>query len=69
MVADCCSGLPALPGFASEVFAGHAAPFVVTYLPWPGSPEGDPYALVLFVHTGELWSTVAAYNRSALDEV
>ena len=67
-VADCCSGLPALPGFAAEVFAEHADTFVVTHLQRPGSAEGDPYALVLFVHSEELWSTIALYNRAALDD-
>ncbi len=64
-VADCCSGLPALPGFAAEVFAEHGDSFLVTHLPWPGSPENDTYTLVLFVHTEELWSTIAVYNRAA----
>jgi hypothetical protein len=68
-VADCCSGLPAPPRFAAEIFAEHTDSFVVTHLQWPGSAEGDSYALVLFVHTEVLWSTIAVYNRAGLDEV
>jgi hypothetical protein len=65
-VADCCAGLPALPDFAAEVFAEHAESFFVTYLPWPGTPDNDPYALVLFLNPEEFWSTKALYNRAIL---
>jgi hypothetical protein len=65
-VAACCSGLPVLPDFSGNVFAEHAESFVVTHLPWPGSPDGDRYALVVFVHLEELWSTVASYNLATL---
>lgn len=68
-VAACCSGMTVLPGSAAEVFAEHAEPFVVTYLPWPGLPDGDPYALVLFLHADNLWSTTALYNRGVLRNV
>jgi hypothetical protein len=61
-VAECCGGLAELPRHAAELFAEHAAALVVTHLPWP-EPEATGYALVLFVHHGELWSTIAAYNR------
>ena len=65
-VADCCSGMPELPRHAAEVFANHAAALVVTHLPWP-EPDSAGYAMVLFVHPGELWSTIAAYNRRRLE--
>lgn len=61
-VAECCCGLPELPRHAAKLFADHAAALVVTHLPWP-EPDSPGYALVLFVHSGELWSTIAAYNR------
>jgi hypothetical protein len=66
-VAECCNGLPALPSLASELFAAHAEALVVTYLPWP-DPDSSGNVLVLFVHSGELWSTIAAYNRQRLSE-
>ena len=65
-VASCCSGLPILPKFAVEVFSEHSETFLVSYLPWPGIPDGDPYALVFFVHADNYWSTTALYNRDAL---
>jgi hypothetical protein len=66
-VAECCGGLPELPHHAAELFADHAEALVVTHLPWPEA-ESAGYALVLFVHHGELWSTIAAYNRQRLEE-
>src|SRR5436190_23257036 len=68
-VAGCCSGLTELPRHAPEVFAEHGEAFAVTHLPWPGASYGraeDRYALVLFVHSAELWSTVAPYNLAGL---
>src|SRR3954468_992661 len=61
-VASCCSGAVELPELAAEVFAGHADRFVVTYLPWPGLHEDDPGCMIVFVHSDELWSTVAFFN-------
>lgn len=68
-VSDCCCDLTGLPNSAAAVFARHAHAFVVTHLPWPGSAEGDLFSLVLFVHTEEHWSTIAAYNRAILQGV
>jgi hypothetical protein len=68
-VAACCSALAGLPQHAAEAFAHHGDSFVVTYLPWPGGSYGRPhdrYALVLFVHNEELWSSIAAYNLAGL---
>ena len=65
-VADCCSGLSQLPEFAEELFDQHGTAFQVTHLPWP-EPGCGAYALILFVHTGELWSNIAAYNRGRLE--
>ncbi len=67
-VASCCSGSVELPEFASEVFAWHAEQFVVTYLSWPGLPEDDAGCMVLFVHTDELWSSIAFFNRASLGD-
>jgi hypothetical protein len=66
-VAECCGGLGELPRHAAELFADHADALVVTHLPWP-EQEGVGYALVLFVHHRELWSTIAAYNCQRLEE-
>lgn len=66
-VASCCSGAVELPEFAADLFAEHADRFVVTYLPWPGLPADDPGCMVVFVHGGELWSTIAYFNRASLD--
>jgi hypothetical protein len=65
-VADLCGGLAQLPPLCAELFAGHGEVLMVTHLPWPG-PECDGFSLVLFVHHGELWSTIAAYNRQRLE--
>lgn len=68
-VKNCCSELAELPVHAEEIFVEHVDTFVVTHLPWPGLDYGEPndsYALVLFVHTMELWSTIAAYNIALL---
>ena len=68
-VAACCSTMSDLPSAAARVFAEHGATFVVTHLPWPGLPEDDPYALALFVHSQELWSTIAMYNRAVFGDI
>jgi hypothetical protein len=68
-VAELCAGFTDLPAGATQLFAAHADDFVVTHLPWPGPSPGEPedsYALVLFVHAGEMWSRIAAYNREIL---
>jgi hypothetical protein len=65
-VADHCAGLPELPEHAAHLFKDHSEALVVTHLPWP-EPECIGFALVLFVHYAELWSTIAAYNRERLD--
>jgi hypothetical protein len=66
-VAECCRDLLELPQHAPELFADHADALVVTHLPWPEA-DSTGYALVLFVHTSELWSTIAAYNRLRLEQ-
>lgn len=66
-VAECCRDLPEPPRHAAELFAEHAAALVVAHLPWPEA-KSTGYALVLFVHHGELWSTIAPYNRQRLEE-
>jgi hypothetical protein len=66
-VAECCSELLEVPQHATELFADHAEALVVTHLPWPEA-KSTGYALVLFVHTSELWSTIAAYNRQRLQQ-
>lgn len=66
-VAECCCDLPELPRNAADLFADHAESLVVTHLPWPEAASTG-YELILFVHHGELWSTIAAYNRQRLDE-
>jgi hypothetical protein len=68
-VADLCAELTDLPAETLDVLATHADNLFVTHLPWPGPTLGEPedsYALVLFVHAGELWSTIVAYNREML---
>src|SRR5262245_11172040 len=64
-VTELCAGLTEMPSHTEKLFAEHAAMLVVTHLPWP-DPEVVGSALVLFVHHGELWSTIAAYNRNRL---
>lgn len=66
-VSECCGSLTELPRYSEKLFSEHADALVVTYLPWP-EPYTGGYALVLFVHYGELWSTTAAYNRERLAE-
>lgn len=66
-VAECCGALPELPDQAAELFANHGNSLVVTHLPWP-EPGDNGYALVLFVHGGEMWSSIAAYNRQLLEK-
>jgi hypothetical protein len=64
-VAGLCSELSELPEHGAELFAGNAAALVVTHLTWPEG-ESSEYALVLFFHQVEFWSTVAMYNRQRL---
>ena len=66
-VAECCRDLPELPKYAEKLFVDHAKALVVSHLPWPEA-ESARYGLVLFVHYGELWSTVAYYNRLRLEQ-
>jgi hypothetical protein len=63
-VARLCGGLPELPTQATELFAQHSHSLLVSYLPWPGS---DEYALVIFLDSSEMWSTIATYNRQLLE--
>jgi hypothetical protein len=67
-VASCCAGLGDLPDFAPAILAEHADQFVVTHLPWPGLSRDDTGCMVLFAHSGELWSSIAFFNRATLCE-
>lgn len=64
-VAECCDTLDELPHGAAEVLSNHRELLMVSHLPWPAA-DSDRYSLIQFVHSSELWSTIAQYNRKLL---